>query len=374
MIRRFAAQLLWTPHGFEKNHVVTMDASGTVTDIARSANIDSLRDVEYYNGVLMPSMVNAHCHLELSYLGGVLEPGGGFVSFGRQIGAKRGGFDRKAVEAAARFRDARMWSEGIGAVADICNDTVTLDIKKRSHIHYHSFAELYGFSAGARPAAKRVAEGLGCDLTPHSTYSVGEDDFRYASRGELLSIHFMESAGERELFSRRGEFWEWYEDKGYKPDFFGYASPCQRIIDNIPAHRRVMLIHNTFVDKDELAALAAHFGENLTLVLCPRSNLYISGSLPPVEMLRESGIRLALGTDSMASNSSLSLVEEMKALEGVPIGELIGWATLGGAEALGIADHTGTLDVGKKCGLVLLEGLDPATHRLHASTTTRRII
>jgi len=187
----------------------------------------------------------------------------------------------------------------------------------------------------------------------------------------------MEDEGEAELFRRRGAIWEWYRAQGIDKlpdfDFLHWGSPVERIIGQVPPDRRTMLIHNTFIGQDELSALQRHFGDNLTLVLCPRSNRYIRGQLPPVEMLRRSGVRIAVGTDSLASNTSLSLIDELKMFPEVPLEELLRWATAAGAEALGYQDKYGTIEVGRPARLALLEGVDFATLRLRPDATTRSL-
>lgn len=355
--------------------VATLDETGTVVDMARSQRVDSLSDVEFYNGILIPPLVNAHCHLELSHLRGAIAPGGGLCRFAREVVSMRGGRP-EVVRATAEYRDARMWSEGIGIAGDVSNDAVSFAVKKKSRIAYHTFIELSGLYSGARARAEATLAAAGeldHSLTPHSTYSLYEADFRHAATtGEgPLSVHFMESVAERELFEGRGELFDWYMERGLEVDFLHYGSPAERIIRNVPSSRRIMLVHNTFMGREELDALAARFGDNLTLALCPRSNIYISGTLPPVAMLRRSGVRIALGTDSLASNSSLSLVEEMKLLPDAPLEELLGWVTSNGAEALGT---TSRLEPGSTGGVVLLSGVDPRTRTITPAATTKRII
>ena len=104
--------------------------------------------------------------------------------------------------------------------------------------------------------------------------------------------------------------------------------------------------------------ILAHFTAPVYWCLCPRSNRYISRLEPPVALLRSLGARICLGTDSLASNRSLSLLDELRALGGVPLRESLRWATLGGAEALGLDDALGTVAPGKRPGLNLLTGLD----------------
>ena len=161
--------------------------------------------MEFYSGILLPGMVNAHCHLELSCLRGAIPAGGGFAAFARGMGAQRGRFDeeqrRRAIEAA----DARMWREGVAAVGDVANGESTFAVKARSAIRYRTFAELFGLQSVSTAPVDGLLRHAATSLTPHSTYSVPDALFRrICSGGDApLSIHFMESPAEEALY--RGE-------------------------------------------------------------------------------------------------------------------------------------------------------------------------
>jgi len=103
----------------------------------------------------------------------------------------------------------------------------------------------------------------------------------------------------------------------------------------------------------ELAWLAEH---DVTLVTCPRSNRWVGVGAPPVERFAASGVRVAVGTDSLASAPDLNLFAELQALRAlapaVPARTLLAWATRGGAEALGLDREFGTLAAGR-CGRFL---------------------
>ncbi len=358
---------------------VSVDGRGVIRDISVPEKLDAQAGVEFYGGILIPAMVNAHCHLELSALRGKIARGGGLTGFAQAMG----GIDRELPERAAAiaFHDGAMWAAGVGAVGDVCNGTSSFAVKSSSRMAYFNFLELFGLGSSSAAALAPVAAaaasaGLRYGLTPHSCYSLGEEAFASAVEAtpeEPLSIHFMEDRAEGELFAGRGPLHEWYAEYGRRIDFGHFGSPARRITAQVPASRRTMLVHNTFITEEDIDILAAHFGANLTLALCPRSNLHITGALPPVDMLRRKGVRIALGTDSLASNDSLSLAGEMKCFPGVPLEELLAWATSGGAAALGM-DGMGSIEVGKAPGLALLTGADPATGRLDDGATVKRIV
>ena len=376
--------------------------------------MDSLPGVEFYSGILIPGTVNAHCHLELSHLHGAIPPGGGLTAFIRAVGSLRGSHTPREREEAVRYRIARMRAEGTVAVADTCNSRSTLRIKQESPLYFHNFLELLGLRTRSIDPLRPLAEaceacGQPFSLTPHATYSLQRETFaqtvagfgehsrngdneskitppkhhnqtsrhnpqRLTAQPGPLSIHFMESEEERELFRGEGALREWFRSCGLPADFTDEGTPTRRILQSVPRDRKLMLIHGTFATEEEIADLQRHFGEGLSWVLCPRSNTYITGGKPPVELLRRHGARIALGTDSAASNETLSILEEMKTFEGIPLEELLGWATLNGARALGIDSWCGSLEEGKYPGVALLEGVDLQQMRLTPQTTLRRLV
>lgn len=297
--------------------------------------------MEFYSGILLPGMVNAHCHLELSCLRGAIPAGGGFAAFARGMGAQRGRFDeeqrRRAIEAA----DARMWREGVAAVGDVANGESTFAVKARSAIRYRTFAELFGLQSVSTAPVDGLLRHAATSLTPHSTYSVPDALFRRICSGG---------------------------------DFLHYGSPVERLVGSVPPTRSVLLVHNCCVTQRTIDRVTAHFTAPVWWCLCPGSNRYISGLRPPVELLRANGLNICVGTDSLASNGALSLVDELRLLgDGVPLAERLLWATAGGAAALGFGDELGEIAPGRRPGVALLEGIDFSAMRLLPESRTTRL-
>lgn len=362
--------------------MITLNERGVIEAIEQCSSIDNIQGLEFYSGILIPAMVNAHTHLELSHLGGVVPPQCGFSKFAQSISSSRTLFSDQQCRNAMAFYDAKMWSDGIGVVGDISNGSSSFSTKHSSKIKYHTFLELFGLKACDKDRLHRLSDeasalNLSNNITVHSTYSLNCNDFDGVVQScddSILSIHFMESEGEKMLYNSCGELYSWYLECGMDIDFDIYSSPVDRVISTISSTQRVLLIHNTMLSKSDLFALQSHFGENLTFVLCPRSNLHITGRKPSFSMFSESGCRVALGTDSMASNSSLSLLDEMKAVDGVSLSTILKWATESGADALGVGESYGRIEIGRSCGLVLLESVDLIQLKLTCNSTSRRIV
>lgn len=372
--------MILTPQGWLQDGILSFDAEGRLLRIEQTDRIDAQQNVEFYNGALVPGFVNAHCHLELSYLKGRIARGGGLAAFADAIASERGKTSPEERAAAAAYWDCRMFRDGVTAVGDICNGTSTFPLKRKSPVRYHNFVECFGLRAQDFTPMRTVlrectGSGLEGSLTPHSAYSLQDAPFRaVAAESHRLSVHFMESRSEAELYRARGPLHERNLRERVTIDFAGYGSPAKRILDSVPPDRPLLLVHGTFASRQEIESLAGRFGDRLSWVLCPRSNDYIEGARPPVETLRRAGVRIALGTDSLSSNETLSIVEELKMLRSVPLDEALRWATLGGAEALGIDSWAGSFVPGKRPGAVLLGGIDFRTTTLRDDAFSRRIL
>lgn len=374
--RRIASNLLWTPQGLVRNPLVEVAADGRILSVATCAEPDRLPGTEFYAGVLAPGLVNAHCHLELSYLRGAIPEGCGFAAFAGAMGQVRERFTAAERHEAIAAADAAMWSAGIEAVGDIANGDTTFAIKARSRVAYHTFAEFFGLRAASADPLRPLLRHPHTSLTPHSLYSVQDAPLRaIAAEGDApLSIHFLESPAETELFQRRGPLWEWYGRAGFTCDFLHHGSPAARLAASVPRDRSVILVHNCCVTQRDIDLVMDHFTAKVWWCLCPRSNRFISRLQPPLELMRRNGLNICLGTDSLASNDRLSVFEEMRMFPCVPLPELLAWAAQGGAEALGMADELGEVAPGRRPGLTVISGLDYDTMQLTPASRIRRIV
>jgi cytosine/adenosine deaminase-related metal-dependent hydrolase len=339
--------------------------------------MDSMAGVEFYPGILIPGMINAHCHLELSYLRGAIAEHTGFAGFAREIGRVRGNYTENERLHAASVADSAMWQEGVEVVIDIANDDLAMPIKEHSKIEYYTLFEAFGLTTKSSNAQESLAAKYkNAGVTPHSTYSLQEAPFRQiAQSGALpLSIHFLESEAETALYNNEGSLWEWYSKMGWECDFLHHKSPARRIIESVPAERRTLVVHNCEATPNDVKLLNTHFREPATWVLCPESNRYISDITPPYTMLREMGAQVAIGTDSLASARHLNMVENMRMLETTPLAEVLSYATINGAKALGIDDKKGSIAIGKQPGLVVISGVDLHKMRLTKESISQRII
>jgi cytosine/adenosine deaminase-related metal-dependent hydrolase len=202
---------------------------------------------------------------------------------------------------------------------------------------------------------------------------------RNESSGNMISsIHFMETAAEESfLKNRSGSLMTTYERSGLLPKKLEtVASHENAILDEVTPSGNLILVHNTFVGKETVRRLKDR--KNLFYCLCPNSNLYIENKLPPVNLLIEEGCDIVIGTDSLASNTTLSILEELKTLQDnfpeLKLEDLIAWSTINGAKALVSDNEFGSIEPGKKPGLLVLENVDLVNMKLLPETTVTRLI
>lgn len=377
MSRRIASHYALIDGELQRDIVVEVDASGEITAIECCKSIDSRAGVEFYPGILIPGMVNAHSHLELAYLRGAIAEGTGFAGFARAIGQVRGNYTTEERRRAAASADALMWEEGVQAVADIANDDLVMDIKEQSQIEYHTMFEFFGINnTNVARLNALAAQHANASVTPHSTYSVSDTPFKAIADGGTapLSLHFLESEDEAALYHHAGSLWEWYERMGWRCDFLDYGSPAERLAKSITPERKLLLVHATRATERDIQTIDHHFTTRPTWVLCPESNRYISRLVPPINLLRSMGCRIAIGTDSLASARHLSMVDNMRQLGDIPLNELLTYATLNGALALGLDGKIGSIEIGKRPGLVVIQNSDLSTLKLTEESYSHRIL
>lgn len=374
--RKFNADHLFTGNQMlGKDSVLVTDEQGKVDDIIPLSEAGD--HMETYPGILSPGFINCHCHLELSHMHGLIPRNTGMTKFLLSVLKGRIGENARITEA-MEVSDAYMKEVGIVGVGDICNTDYSLAVKSRSQLHYHNFIEITGFvdehahsrfndalELYSRFTAGQKAASV--SIVPHSPYSVSDELFRLINthrKGSLLTIHNQESIAETEFFTTgKGDLLELYAALDIDVSHFTPTaeSSLVRSIIKITGDHSLILVHNVNTTEEDLEALKR--GRNLPQLfwcLCPNANLYINGTLPNVELLKKSNCFLIVGTDSLASNSQLSILEELKTLQthfpSISTAELLKWATSNGAAALRLEQQYGSFQKGKQPGIVNISG------------------
>ena len=370
-----------------KGGVVSVDR-GRITAVGDASNVGGAVE-DLGNIAILPGLVNAHTHLELSWMRGQVPPSTSMPAWAASLLALRRTVSHEPPEPiVSAVAEAR--ATGTSLVGDVTNTLATYDPLLDARLSAALFRELLGFSAPDPDAAVAAAQQQIAELTPagwlrpsivpHAPYSVSPALLRSiakASAGKPVSVHLGESAQEIEfLRSGTGEWRTLLESLGvWNPSWIPPAcGPVEYLASHDLVNDRLLAVHGVqFVD-DDLARLRA---ARATIVTCPRSNRWTGAGAPPVDRFYASGVRVAIGTDSLASVEDLNLFHEIaevrRLARAVPASRILRSATLDGAEALGFETELGTLAPGKRAELLavsvpggvgdveeyLISGIDP---------------
>jgi cytosine/adenosine deaminase-related metal-dependent hydrolase len=231
--------------------------------------------------------------------------------------------------------------------------------------------------------AKEAEEGkLPWSIVPHATYSISLPLFRLiknrTNSNKITTVHFLESEDEKTfLADHSGPLMESY--KKFLPPVTELSTPkdhVSAVLEEITPNGNMLLVHNTHIEKDQINKLRQR--ANLYYCLCPNSNIFIGRNIPPFSLLSDEGCNIVIGTDSLSSNSALSILEELKTIQKyfpeISLEKLISWATINGARALCEDSWAGSIEPGKKPGLLLIRNMDLINLKLLGTSTVQRIL
>jgi aminodeoxyfutalosine deaminase len=380
-LRYFTAERIFDGENFlPANSLLVFDSNNHLADVITPEN-SSYHSIEpaqvmRYDGVLLPGLINVHCHLELSHLKGKIPKNTGLAGFVREIQQQRKA-SKEEIEAACRNAILEMKQSGVVAVGDIANDLDCFRVKAASGLSFYNFIEVFGFAEERSEqylnrASELLKHSLGFEqhaetrifksrLTAHASYSTSGVLIRAISAqltsDDVFSIHLQETESEFQLFSSKtGPMAEFLKQLNLLQDNWeGHPKgSVPFLLQNIRKEIPGLFIHNTFLNQDDINTIRDS-GMNFFAGLCPAANLYIEHRLPPVDLLRKNGISICVGTDSLASNDQLSMAHELFLIHqhwpDIPLAEMLKWVTSNGAKALGFEKHLGYLRKGARPGL-----------------------
>ncbi|MDD4149944.1 MAG: amidohydrolase family protein [Bacteroidales bacterium] len=378
----FAANLVFDGQKFIKNAYISFDDDGTIYYISsENEALVEKHGLSFYNGILCPGFVNSHCHLELSGSIPYNYKEKRLSKFIKHVIANRN--ENPNIKKIKLF-DRIMFENGISVVGDISNTDISCDIKQNSKIKYHTFVELSGlnkdeslsrYKFGKKTLQSFKNKGLTAELTLHSLYSVSGEllNLVTSNKQDILSIHFMESPEEKDLFEGKlGNLFNIMEQifPDYQP-LVTNVEELTKILQGLSASQ-IILVHNVMLEQRLLS------DEIFKYCLCPKSNMNISGLLPNRDFVKSLAKEFIVGTDSMVSNDKLCILSEIKLLadnfEFLELAQLLEAATLNGAKALKCDAAFGSLEIGKKPGLILIEDVDLKNLKLTESSSVKRLI
>jgi aminodeoxyfutalosine deaminase len=388
--RKFKADKLFDGHQFHDNKVLITDEEGVIKDMVTENEAGD--NVEVFTGLILPGLINCHCHLELSHLKNVIPPHTGLIEFLCSVVTKRG-FSPEIIQQEIIRGEKEMYDNGIVAVGDIGNTADTAAVKSKSRICWQNFVEVLSFTDekadenfrhyqqvakvfGAQQSTSNIRHRT--SLVPHAPYSISPKTFQLinaATKEQVISIHNQEHPAEDILYKTGGgEYLKLFKIFGIDKSPFPVTgkSSIRSVLPYFNNGQTIFLIHNTFMTEEDVTwanKYAATTGLKLVYCLCINANLYIENKVPPIDMLMKQGCQIVLGTDSYSSNWQLSIAKEIESVHKhfphIPLKTILQWATSSGAKALQWDDELGSFDLrGKKPGMVLLESNFSSSKRL----------
>lgn len=357
--------------------ILIIEEDGTIVGIKTKEEIESHWSIQEIPGILCPGFVNAHTHLELSHLKGKIERGTGLLNFVRGVQKFRY-IDVEVIKMAIEKAGQEMMDSGVVAVGDICNSENAFSFHKDSELHVQAFIEALGFNrldAEARMEyvvklndqhIQEVQKGqenfIKSSIVPHAPYSISDALFErinVAAKDKVLTIHSQEITAENEFFqTKTGEMLQFHQDLGIDNTWFEAKgkNSLPIILPQINQAKKILFVHNTFTEESDIIFAKKSSSSQIYWTICIRANQYIENALPPIPLLRAHQQKICLGTDSLASNDSLSIWDEIMTIQehfpDIPLEETLSWATYNGAEALDMQGEIGSFEKGKKPGIV----------------------
>lgn len=342
--------------------------------------------------LLLPGLINAHCHLDYTNMAGLLPYPGNFVDWIKAITALKGGWSQEEF-VNSWLRGARMLvASGTTAVADIeaLPELVPL-VCHQVPLRVRSFLEVIGIRPGIDPETlvrdllnrlNHPATALwSMGLSPHAPYSTTADLLKTCGRlarerGWPLTIHLAESRAEFEMFMyQQGPLWAWLKAQRVPGDC-GLGSPVQHLERQGLLGPDCLAVHVNCLWEGDAGILARH---GVNIVHCPRSHAYFRHERFPRQPLLEAGLNICLGTDSLASVAppagvphQLSMFSELQAWctanPDLPPEVAVHMATVNGAKALNRAGEIGEISPGAAADLIAIPFAGPAEAAWEAVT------
>lgn len=323
---------------------------------------------------ILPALVNAHTHLELSWMRGSVPTGGRFPDWVRSVMTLRRNdpSDDRSVQSAISDAIDQCHRCGTVLVGDIANTMMTVRLLAASPLHAVIFHELIGFKNGnasmlVEQAVQQISQqptwpNVRLTLAAHAPYSVSPLLFRgiktALSRQSFArsAVHLGESAEELVFLESGGGPWRsLLEELGvWDPTWVAPSCDPAEYLDRMGIlDERLVCVHGVHLRESALRRLARH---GSMLVTCPRGNRRTGAGSPPIGAFYRAGLRVAVGTDSLASVPDLNLFSELAELRrlapGIPAHQLLESATLQGARALGWETDFGTIEPGRRAALI----------------------
>ncbi|MCC6690604.1 MAG: amidohydrolase family protein [Bacteroidia bacterium] len=415
MLRYFSADYIFPISSPPiKNGFVAIDNNGVIAETGEVNTHTAPLLSQTYKGIICPGFINTHCHLELSHMKGIIPEKIGMAGFIKNMIARRPNYSSEKITKAIVEAEKEMIENGIVAVGDISNDDSTFLQKSKGNLKYHTFFEVFDINPNKADEviekATRLRNQLNAtvsnsqsSIVPHASYTVSPRLFELIRtnaeiNNSIISYHNQESLAESELFSsNNGNIAKLFAELKIELRHISKTNlnSLRSTLHYFSPVNKTLLVHNTFSTIEDILFAENYFkvgdfnlkqikssteknGTKLFWCFCPNANMYIENKLPDYNLFINAGAQCTIGTDSLASNHSLSVLEELKTITmyvpHLPLQTLLTWATLNGARALGFSSELGSLEKGKRPGLNLITDYDLRTLSLRTKSKVKKLI
>ncbi|HEU4557781.1 MAG TPA: amidohydrolase family protein [Longimicrobium sp.] len=379
-----------------RDGAVMVDTDGRIAAVGPALALECPPDAEIVDlgeAALLPGLVNVHAHPELSLFRGALEDLRFRDWILRLVGTKRAALTEEDYDVAARWSLVECLRAGMTTVAATESSAASFGALRDAGMRGLVYREVFGPDPAVCDEA--MADLRGCvdrlrrdetdlvrlGISPHAPYTVSDALFTAAARyacgeGLPMAIHAGESIPERELVTRgEGDFAPGLRARGIATPPRGATTV--EMLDRLGVlDARPLLIHCVLVEYDDMVRMADH---GCAVAHCPVANAKLGHGIAPYAELREAGVRVGLGTDSVGSNNRLDLLEEARiasllhrgrvaAYDVLTPTDLLRLVTIDGAQALGLEDRIGTLEPGKDADLTAVRLTAPHVRPVHDPT------
>jgi len=353
-----------------------VESDGLISYVGPRSAAPPGQDYDLGDAILLPGLVNTHTHLELTAMRGFLE-NCRFTEWIDKLRQSRNEvMDQETLLDSARFGVVEGLEAGITTYADTCSSGVAMQAMRDAGVRGIMYQEVFGPDPSQAEIAMRDLEDrvealrleqtelVSLGVSPHAPYTVSDPLYdaaaRFANSRKLpLAMHIAESEEEFDIVTRgTGDFAERWQRRGI-PVSPRSRSPIALLEERGALERGALLIHCVRVDSADIDIIARH---RCSVAHCPASNAKFGHGIAPLLPLIAAGIRVGIGSDSVASNNRMDILDEARLSvlihraatrrhDAFGAQEALQLATIGGARALGIEARVGSLEVGKDADL-----------------------
>jgi cytosine/adenosine deaminase-related metal-dependent hydrolase len=353
-----------------------VETGGVITYVGSREGAPPGRDYDLGESILLPGLINTHTHLELTVMRGFLENCQFAAWIDKLRQSRNEVLDDAMLLDSARFGIAEGIEAGITTYADTCSSGVVMQAMREFGVRGIMYQEVFGpdpsqWSVAMRELEERVeklhgaqTELVSLGVSPHAPYTVSDALYdaaaKFANERALpLAMHIAEGDAENDIVvSGTGEFADRWRRRGI-PVERRARSPIELLEKHGALERGPLLIHCVRADDADIAIMARH---RCAVAHCPASNAKFGHGITPLLPIMAAGIRVGMGSDSVASNNRMDILDEARLAvlihraasrqhDAFGAHQALELATIGGARALGLESRVGSLEVGKDADL-----------------------